>query len=211
MRQLFKNLFIPVLVLLTTVPCAFSAIKGGIEYQIPIDYRNLNKAELEEKANFYYDIAIKNKRGNIDENMTDALNLYTILSNQNPGETKYFIKLGYLYDIAGKDRYSKGNFYRAISVNNHIPEPYFGLGEYFYTHNQIRKALKMYLEAYKKGYSNHYQTLYKLGCIYEKLGDTRVALEYYRTASRIEPSDELDAKITQLQNNDSSNKNYYSQ
>ena len=191
------------------VPSSFSALKVGIEYQIPIDYKNLNKTQLEEKANFYYDIAIKNKRGNIDENMTDALNLYTILSNQNPQETKYFIKLGYLYDIAGKDRYSKGNFYRAISLNNKIPEPYFGLGEYFYTHNQFRRALKMYLEAYKKGYSNHYKTLYKLGSIYEKLGDTRVALEYYRTASRIEPSEELDEKINQLQNDDNLNKSYY--
>jgi len=57
----------------------------------------------------------------------------------------------------------------------------------------------MYLLAYKNGYSNHYQTLYKLGDTYQKLGDINKALEYLRTASRIEPSEKIEQKITILE------------
>lgn len=92
-------------------------IKGELEYQIPIDYSKLSTEELENKAGFYYGLALKTSNGKVNEDMTSALNLYAILSNKNPENTFYKIRLGHLYDIIGKDRYAKGYFFQAIGTD----------------------------------------------------------------------------------------------
>lgn len=45
----------------------------------------------------------------------------------------------------------------------------------------------MYKEAYKRGYSGNYDTLYKIGDIYEKFGDTEAALKYLKLAGSKKP------------------------
>jgi len=209
MRQMFKFLLVLLIFIPLTKP-AFSAIHGSLEYQIPIDYSKLSSEELENKAGFYYGLALKNNRGNINEDMTAALNLYTILTNTNPENTFYKIRLGHLYDIIGKDRYAKGCFYQAIGVDDTQPEPYFRLGEFYYRRQMYKKALKMYKEAYKKGYSENYETLYKIGDIYEKYGDTEAALKYLKAAAQKSPNSELDNKIKQTESANSINHEYYS-
>ncbi len=147
---------------------AFAAIRGGIDYKIPVDYSQFNQTELESEAERYYEQAAGTAE--LNESMSAALNLYTMLTNAYPENIHYAIKLGKLYDILGKDRYAKGQYYRAISINPELPEPYFCLGEYFYSREQYRKALKFYLKACDKGYSNHPLTKEKLNLIYKKLG-----------------------------------------
>ena len=68
----------------------------------------------------------------------------------------------------------------------------------------------MYKEAYKKGYNEHYETLYKIGDIYEKFGDTEAALRYLRLASKKSPNSELDNKIKRVEAVNQSNREYYS-
>ena len=146
---------------------SFSAIKGGIDYKIPIDYSHYNKTELETKAEFYYEPALNSKK--FDENMTSALNLYTMLTNAFPENPNYALRLGKLYDVLGKDRYAKGQYYHAMGLNKSNPEPYFYLGNFYYDREQYRKALKFYKIASEKGYSN--QTKEKINSIYKKFGD----------------------------------------
>lgn len=205
MRQLIKFIF---LLILTTVP-AFSAIKSGVEYSIPIDYSKLSKEELETKAGFYYNLALKTCTNKPNEEMTSALNLYTILNNKNPDEILYNIRLGVLYDKIGIDKQAKGHFYAAIGCDNTQPEAYYRFGEFYYKRSLLKKALKMYKEAYKKGYDTHYETLYQIGDIYEKLGDTEAALKYLKLASQQSPNSNLDAKIQKVELADKLNLEYY--
>ena len=209
MRQLIKISIILIFVCSLSAP-AFCALKGGLEYQIPIDYSKLSTEELENKAGFYYGLALKTSNGKVNDDMTSALNLYTFLSSKNPENTFYKIRLGHLYDIIGKDRYAKGYFFQAIGTDSSQPEPYFRLGEFYYRRELYKKALNMYKEAYKRGYIGNYDTLYKIGDIYEKFGDTEAALKYLKLAAQKSPNSELDNKIKRVENANAINKEYYS-
>ena len=206
MRQLIK-IFLIFFIIVITLP-SYSAIKGGLEYQIPIDYSKLSESELEEKAGFYYNLAMKT--GSLNEEMTAALNLYHMLAHKNPANIEYKTRLGTLYDLIGKDRYAKGCFYDAIGVDKSNPEPFFRLGEFYYRREMYKRALKMYRIAYRNGYIKHYDTLYKLGDVYLKLGDTQSSLKYLKLASEISPNAELTDKITRAENADKLNQEYYS-
>ena len=201
------KIFIKLVILYFTIIPAYSAIKGSIDYKIPIDYTKLNQTELEACANDFYTTAIISK--NLDENMTSALILYTILTNKSPSNISYALKLGKLYDVIGKDRYAKGNYYHAMGLEPKNPEPYKYLGDYFYDREQYKKALKFYNTAYDKGFSNNYETLYKMGDIYQKFGDTQNSLKFLEAANEINFNEELTKKINTIKNNNSFNKEYY--
>ena len=207
MRQPIKIL-LTFFILGTLIQPTPAALKGGLEYSIPINYAPLSQEELETKAGFFYNLALKTN--SLNEETTEALNLYTILSNKCPTSIIYPIRLGILYDNIGKDRQAKGCFFKAIGINKANPEAYFYLGEFYYKRNLYRRALNYYREAYKNGYTKHYETAYKIGDIYEKLGDTEAALKYLQLASELSPNSRLDNKITRLKNANDLNKEYYS-
>lgn len=207
MRQLSTIVLLIFTVLaLNTMP-SYSAIKGKINYSIPIDLSKLSETELKDKADDYYFLAKQAKE--IDENVTNALFLYSVLSDKNPENIRYCMRLGILYDKFGIDRHAKGNFSKAISINSSLPDPYFYLGEFYYKRESYRKALKYYNEAFKKGFNN-YDILYRIGDIYEKFGDTRSALKYLNDANSKNPNPELSNKIKRIEAQDASNKEYYS-
>lgn len=207
MRHLIRIFLLTLLILTIYQPC-MATIQGGIDYKISIDYSKLDEKELQQKADFYYSYAIKT--GNLDENMTSALTLYHILAHKNPENIYNLTKLGTLYDLIGKDRTAKLAFYDAIGINSQKGEPYFRLGNFYYRRELYKKALKMYKEAYQKEYSNHYETLYQIGDIYEKFGDTEAALKYLNLAKKINPNTELDNKILRVENTHKINNEYYS-
>jgi len=169
MAHMIRLLLIPLILCFTLLP-SFSAINGGIDYNIPIDYTKLNQADLETRAEVYYNSALKSKK--LNEDMTSALTLYSILSNAYPDNPDYAIRLGKLYDTIRKDRYAKGQYYRAVSIDHLHPEPYFYLGEYYSSKEQYRKALKFYKKAHEYG---NIKAKDKINGIYSKLGDkTRI-------------------------------------
>ena len=88
------------------------------------------------------------------------------------------MRLGKLYDVIGKDRQAKGQYYRAMGLNQTNPEPYYYLGDYFYNREQFRLALKFYKRAYDNGYSNHPETIAKINNIYKKFGDAASVVEF---------------------------------
>lgn len=193
----------------TTIP-TFSAVKGGIEYSIPVDYSKINEEETEVKAREYFYNAERLRDGIINEDMTNALMLYTVLQQINSEKIEYPIKLGILYDKINKDRYAKGYLSKAIGIDNTNPAPYFYLGEFYYKRELYRKALKYYNESYKKGYQTNYNLLYKIGDIYEKFGDTRSALKYLQEAQLQSANPELENKIKKIEIQDNINKEFYS-
>ena len=209
MRQLTTIILLIFIFSLVCITPSQGAIKGGINYSIPVYYDNLSEVELQERGKSYFHNAMRLQNGIIDENMTQALNIYTILQNVNPENIEYSVKLGRLYEKIGKDRYAKGNFARAIGINSSMPEPYFYFGEYYYNKQLYRKALKYYNEAYKNGYESNYDLLYKMGDVYEKLGDTRSALKYLKAAEQQSPNAGISAIIKYVEAQDSSNSLYY--
>ncbi len=188
----------------------FSAVKGGIEYNIPVDYSNLSENDLNLRARDYFHNAMREGDGVVSENITNALMLYSVLQKMEPEHTEYPVKLGILYDKIDKDRYAKGQFARAMQVNHNNPKPYFYYGEFYYKRQSYRKALKYYKEAYRLGFDKDYDTLFKMGDIYEKLGDTQLALKLLDEAMAQNPNLELEAKIKRIKLMDEVNKEYYS-
>lgn len=202
------KIFLLTFFIIFLIPPTFPAIKGSLEYSIPIDYSKLNEEELQAEAGIYYNLALKN--GANSKDMTTALNLYHILAHKNHTNVTYLTRLGTLYDIEGKDRFAKGAFFDAMGIKPNEPEAYFRLGEFYYKRQMYKKALRFYIEAYKFGYTHHYETVYKLGDIYEKFGDTKSALKYLRIASTINTNSELDNKLMRVENADKINREYYS-
>lgn len=170
MVHMIRFLLIPLILYLTLLP-SYSAVQGGIDYSIPIDYRKLNQADLETRAEYYYESALKSKK--LNEDMISAFMLYSILTKAYPDNRTYAIRLGKLYDTIGKDRYAKGQYYYAMGINHAHPEPYFYLGEYYYSREQYRKALKFYQKAYDCGYSEHPMTIQRINDIHTKFGDKK--------------------------------------
>lgn len=205
MRQLTTIILLIFTIMITSADKGFCAIRGGISNSLPIYYNNLSENELLDKGKVYFHNAMMLKNGEINEDMTQALNIYTILQNVNPENIDYPIALGRLYDKLGKDRYAKGGFSRAIAVNPANPKAYFYFGEYYYSRNLYRKALKYYNEALKNGFETNYDLLYKMGDVYEKLGDTRSALKYLKDAEKQSPNSELSARIKRVETENSVN------
>lgn len=202
-------LLISFIILSSTISVS-AAIRGKIDYSIPVDYSKLPETELEDKAKVYYFNTQKYKDGEVNEDITNALMIYSVLQNINPNNFSYSVKLGELYDKLNMDKYAKGNLSRAIGIDNTKPEPYFYLGEFYYKRQMYRKALKYYAEAYQRGYQTNYEMLYKIGDTYEKFGDTRSALKYLNEASIQNPNSDLDNKIKRIEVQHSINNEYYS-
>ena len=210
MRQPSIIILLISLIILSSGLSANSAIRGKIDYSIPVDYSKLSESEIEAKAKVYYFNALKYKDNEVNEDITNALMLYNVLLNINPDSIPYCLKLGSLYDKLGMDKHAKGNYSRAIGIDSSQPEPYFYMGEFYYKREMYRKALKYYGEAYSRGYTTNYDMLYKIGDIYEKFGDTRSALKYLQDASAQNPNSELDNKIKRIEAQHSINNEYYS-
>lgn len=187
----------------------YSAYKGGISYSIPIEYKNLSENELESKAEHYFYLSAPLNNGVISEETSSALVIYSILQNMNPQNIDYSVKLGLLYDKINKDRYAKGSFARAIGIEPFNPKPYFYYGEFYYKRNQYKQALRYYNKAFEYSENPDYELCYKLGEIYEKFGDTRKSLEYYRLAQTKSPNEKLDYKIRYVEALETANKVYY--
>ena len=210
MRQVSIIILLIILAFISTNAVYCSTIKTGIKYSIPIDYSKLNEQELKLKAQDYFHNIQFVDDGVINDDMTNALMLYNILSKVNPENIDYPIRLGILLDKIGKDKQAKGNFGRAMALDKTNPFPYYCLGEFYHKRELYTKALKYYNKAYCLNFNTNYDLLYKMGDTYEKLGDTRSALKYLKEAFIQSPNLELEDKIKEVEAQDLVNREYYS-
>jgi len=208
MRQVSIFLIIFIIILAVEIP-TFSAIKGQIDYSIPTDYSKISESEIESQAKNYYFNALRVKDGIVNDDITKALFFYNILEKINPTNINYPIKLGILYDKINKDRHAKGFLGKAMGIDPNNPEVYFYYGEFYYKRKYYVIALKYYKNSYNKGFNTNYDLLYKLGDIYEKLGDTQSSLKYFTEANQQNPNPELEYRIDQVRIQDSVNKEFY--
>lgn len=209
MRQLTVQIIAIFFLMTAFVVPGNAAVRGGINYSIPVYYENLSEQELKIKSDVLFNTALNLEDGIINEDMTNALVIFSVLHRVNPEEYTYPMKLGILYDKAKKDKYAKGALFEAVGIKPSASEPYFYLGEFYYKRALYKPALKNYKKAYEKSTNPSYELLYKLGDIYEKLGDTKSSVFYLNKASILNPNSELDKKIQHVNTLDSSNQAYY--
>ncbi len=188
---------------------SFALQKGGIEYVPKIDYNLINTADFEKKAFEHYTIATTT---DIEEerikNTEFALGEYRALLTKHPDNADYALKLALLYELVNNNRYAKSFFYQALGINPKYTQAYEAFGNYYFKKEDYRRALRQYNEAYILN-SNIYNVNYKIGVIYQKLGDTRSALKYLKQANKINTSEDLENKIRLLEELNSSNELYY--
>ena len=211
MNRLYLLVILTTLFLLFNPSLGQCAVKGGIEYSIPIDYSKLSEEEVEEKALYYYFLAKKLPDDTVNEDITNAMFLYSVLIRMNTGNPEYYVRLGFLYDKLHKDRLAKSAFTRAIQIRSDEPKPYFYLGEYYYRRGKYTKAILNYSKAYSLGFDKDYDLLFQMGDTYEKLGDSRSALKYLEEAFAQSPNPELDNRIQRVRAFDERNREYYSE
>ena len=208
MRHLSTTFLVIFLFIAAIIP-AHCAYKGGVSYSIPIEYDNLSENDLKPIANRYFYNALREDDGVVNEDITKALNIYTILQHKNPYKISYFIKTGILYDKLGKERYAKKSFSCAIGIDPSKAVGYYYFGEFYYKRGQYRQALRYYKIALEKLETPDYDLYYKLGDVYQKFGDTKQALKYLKMAESVRSNPSLTSKIGQVQKADSVNILYY--
>lgn len=131
--------------------------------------------------------------------MREALGCYYILSKMRPSDVGIHVNIARMYDEMNKYTMAKEYFYRAtnIDVNNANANYYFG--DFYFKRADYRRALVYYLIALNNGYVNNYKLNSQLAIIYEKIGDIRMAKNFYERAYKLNPSDEtLPEKIRLL-------------
>lgn len=111
-----------------------------------------------------------------------ALENYHILSKIEPLNTYSYVQLARIYEKKKSEDLIKENFSTALSINSKDPYANYFYGEYFYSKEKYRVALKYYLIAYKNGYKDVYILNKRLAELYKKLGDINKS-DYYNKHS----------------------------
>ena len=188
------------LLLLAALP-AVAIEELGIEYSVNTDYNKL----LETRAYSSYQKALQTKNEN---DISNAIGGYRTLFDLTPDNTEYSLKIAELYDLYEKRSYAKEFFTRTLILDPKMPAAHEGFGNHYYKQCNYRMALKEYTEAYKLNLRN-YNVSSRLGTIYQKFGDTQLALKFFKEAQKVQPCEELAMKIRLLEELNSNNTVYY--
>lgn len=198
--------------LLVFTPMAFGIERGSVEYSsYDIDYSKLDTDYIKKQAEESFIQATTAQAQNQEGKATifsKALGNYKLLFSAYPDNIEYCTKIGELYDFLGKDRYAKEYFYRGITLQSDSYLPYEKFGNFYFARKQYNLALKQYIKAYNED-NNVYNVNHNMGMIYQKLGDTKSALKYYKQAQAINANQQLIDKIRSLEELHSQNTVYY--
>ncbi len=209
MNKIKTKLFL--LIFAALIPNMSLAVNfASIEYDVPIDYSKIDKNALADQANLLF---------NHFEQITDEeyrkkyiqalLNRYAVLSVMDPSDPFYFTRLGILYDEMGNDTLAMSNFFKATNLVPNYQYASFSFGNYYYKRGYYRKALYQYKLAAGIVSPYSYQRFMKLGSVYEKLGNFKLALEAYKSAYQEQNGLELYNKILLLEDLNSKNMLYH--
>ena len=209
MNKIKTKLFL--LIFAALIPNLSLAVNfASIEYDVPIDYSKIEKNALADQANLLF---------NHFEQITDEeyrkkyiqalLNRYAVLSVMDPSDPFYFTRLGILYDEMGNDTLAMSNFFKATNLVPNYQYASFSFGNYYYKRGYYRKALYQYKLAAGIVSPYSYQRFMKMGSVYEKLGNFKLALDAYKSAYQEQNGLELYNKILLLEDLNSKNMLYH--
>lgn len=185
---------------------------GEIQYNNNlIDYSKIDNSSTLQLADFYFNKAIQ--ASDNDEKTAyfqKASGEYFILSRVQPGNLYPIIQLARVYDLEGKDRYSKAYFFQALKIDKDNPSTNFYFGDYYLFRKEYTKALHFYNKAFDNGYKETYDILLRMAIVYEKLGDLLRANQYYKKAFLQKPENvNLPEKIKSIEVLRYQNTGYY--
>lgn len=165
---------------------------GSVEKSsVSIDYSKVDKAATLEKADSFFDWALKSKDEEVKKDCLKRAQLeYSIMTQAKQDDIHSVIRLARIYDMLKEDRYAKSYFSRAININYKDVDANRYFGDFYFSRKDYRKALKYYRKAYEYGQVEDFDTLYKMADIYEKFGDIKRAGICYKKAFLINPANE---------------------
>lgn len=163
------------------------------------------------EANKYLIKAEKTKsQVNRQQFLNEAMRYYFLLSQIHPDSVEAQIGLGRVYDDMKLDKYAQKHFYNAINLDARNAKANYFFGDYYFTRNDLINAQSYYNLAYQYGYSQNCRLNFRLGTVYEKLGDIEKSIKYYVFALKLNPKNSaLKAKIQSLDELNYSNTQYY--
>lgn len=181
--------------------CSAVAIPVSSEEQsLCIDYTKFPTSELKILAENNFGNALKESDKVKKENYLKSASVqYSILAKINPDDIDNYIKLGRIYDMRSLDKLAKANFSNAlgIDIKNTMANYYFA--QFYYDRKNYKKALFYYHKAFENGYKQDFETLKKVGYIYEQYGDLQRAILYYKKCNKIKSDLELNKKIQEIE------------
>ena len=187
----FKQLILLFIFVFSASP-ALSVKSGGVEYHDYLfDYKKIQSEPILVEADSQLQQALlleDSEEKNIL--LHKAMKNYYILLKINPDNVDCLNKRGLIYDIQERNLLARSFFSRSLNIDKDNPNTNFLVGDYFYKRRDFKRALKYFSVALENGYSN-YDIKYKLGIIYEKLGDMCNAKRFYQEAYELDVTQEF--------------------
>ena len=171
------------------------------EESLSVDYTKFNVNEIKTAADGYFQSALKEEdKEKREQYLKNATTRYYILSNTDKGNVKYYTILGRIYDMRGYDKYAKAYFYNALGINDRDPDANYYFGEYYYSRNNYKLAIKYYQKALACGFKQEpSELLKKMGYIYEQYGDLQRAAAFYKNSVASKPDVQISKKIQDIE------------
>lgn len=142
--------------------------------------------------------------------LQDSMRYYFLVTKINSSSINAQIGLGKIYDEMNLDKLSLEHFYKAYNINKDNPELNLSFGDYYFKRKYYTQAVKHYQKAYQLGYYKNFFLNYKMGLIYEKLGDLDKSRSFYANALRLDSKNkELKKKIHLLDDLNYRDSQYY--
>lgn len=130
--------------------------------------------------------------------------------NTYPNNLDGFMGLAKTYMYLGRFKKAYDNLMVAYNFDDKNPMIIYYIAENSFLQEKYFTALTYYKEATKFGYSNHYDTNYKIALCYDKLGDAKNAIKYFNRCIEINPNAKIPKdKIEEIENSSANHKNYY--
>lgn len=175
---------------------------GEVEYNNKyIDYSKINKAETLKKADYYFNKALEEQDKDTQKfYLQKASGEYFILTQIEYNNLYPIVQMARVYDLENKNSYAKAYFFQALKIDKRNTQTNYYFGEYYYKRRDYTRALYFYNVAFENGLQENFDILFKMGIMYEKLGDLLRANQYYKKAYMVNPNNtEIPDKIREIE------------
>jgi len=181
---------------------ALIAVFTGIYAPVSADE---GSAYLSNGNTFYQNYLITKNKELLDK---AYLNYYKA-SETAPSASSY-LGMGMVFIEKKMNARAKKYLYKAYSIDENDATANYYLAKFSYENEDYLKALEFYKKAYANGLSGNYDVNYKLGSIYEKVGDISKARIFYHSALALYPdSSEVKSRLHALEVLDSNRSKYF--
>ncbi len=185
---------------MSNIACA--AQFGEVEYNNKfIDYSKINKDETLKRADYYFNKALEEQDKDAQKNyLQKASGEYFILTQIEYNNLYPIVQMARVYDLENKNSYAKAYFFQALKIDKRNTQTNYYFGEYYYKRRDYTRALYFYNVAFENGLQENFDILFKMGIMYEKLGDLLRANQYYKKAYLVDPNNtEIPDKIREIE------------